>query len=268
MFTSRTPTIVGAVVVTVAAVRLVRPLWLLLTQSLPRSLHTRLGNVPDPDGDHAATAAGQRKGLRDRTAERLTGREVVILSWAGARGIVSLAAIFTVPLLTDNGQPFPDRDLLLFCTLVVVLVTLVGQGSTFAPLVRALGIRANASDEARLRNEARAASVDAALAILKEMEQQSHDDNEKQAIDSLREQCPFSGLDIRIAWICYKPRSPPKCRCRLPTRRPYESGAPRSTQSVTNRCAGVTSGCCPTRAYGSSSANSTMKRGCCRCGRP
>ena len=188
MFTSRTSTIVGAVVVTVAAVLLLRPLWLLLTQSLPRSLHTRLGNVPDPDGDHAATAAGQRKGLRDRNAERLTGREVVILSWAGARGVVSLAAIFTVPLRTDNGQPFPDRDLLLFCTLVVVLVTMVGQGSTFAPLVRALGIRANASDEARLRNEARAASVDAALAILKEMEQQSHDDNEKQAIDSLREQ--------------------------------------------------------------------------------
>jgi Na+/H+ antiporter len=189
-----TSTIVVAVTVTVAAVLLVRPLWLLLTQSLPRSLHTRLGNVPDPDGDDAAAAAGQRKGLRHRTSERLTGREVVTLSWAGARGVVSLAAIFTVPLLTDSGQPFPDRDLLLFCTLVVVLVTLVGQGSTFAPLVRILGMRANASDEARLRNEARAAAVNAALASLTEMNQQSHDDDEKQAIDSLREQ-----LSVRLA---------------------------------------------------------------------
>jgi Na+/H+ antiporter len=190
-----TSTIVVAVAITLAAVLLVRPLWLLLTQSLPRSLHTRLGNAPDADGGgDADNVVRQRRGLPNPNSERLTGREVFILSWAGARGVVSLAAIFTVPRLTESGQPFPDRDLLLFCTLVVVLVTLVGQGLTFAPLVRALGIRANASDEARLRNEARAAGIDAALASLEEMKQQSHDDVEKRAIDSLREQ-----LSVRLA---------------------------------------------------------------------
>ncbi len=74
-----------------------------------------------------------------------------MLSWAGTRGVVSLAAIFTVPLVTEAGAPFPFRDLLLFCTLVVVLVTLIGQGLTFAPLARALGIRAKPADESRLR---------------------------------------------------------------------------------------------------------------------
>ena len=89
-----------------------------------------------------------------------------MLSWAGTRGVISLAAIFTLPLTTSAGKPFPARDLLLFCTYVVVVVTLVGQGVTFAPVVRALGVRADPADAASLRNEARAASVQAGLARL------------------------------------------------------------------------------------------------------
>ncbi|GAA1525260.1 Na+/H+ antiporter [Dactylosporangium maewongense] len=138
-----TSTIVTAVLVSVGSVLLIRPVWLLLTQSLPRSLHSRLGT-----GQHAG---------------KLTGREVTALSWAGTRGVISLAAVFTLPIIT------PDRDLLLFCTLTVVLVTLVGQGLTFGPLVRRLGLRADAVDEARLRNEARSASVRAALERLDDL---------------------------------------------------------------------------------------------------
>ena len=51
-----------------------------------------------------------------------------MLSWAGTRGVISLAAIFTLPLTTLRGHPFPDRDLLLFCTYTVVVVTLAGRG--------------------------------------------------------------------------------------------------------------------------------------------
>ena len=51
---------------------------------------------------------------------------------------VSLAAIFTVPLAVSDGQPFPGRDLLLFCTFLVVVVTLVGQGLTFGLVTRLL----------------------------------------------------------------------------------------------------------------------------------
>jgi CPA1 family monovalent cation:H+ antiporter len=168
-----TATIAVAVAISVGVVLLLRPLWLLLTQTLPRSLHLRLGG----DGEDGGAAS-----------DRLTGREIVALSWAGTRGVISLAAIFTLPLLTDAGDPFPDRDLLLFCTFVVVLVTLVGQGLTFAPLVRALGLRADAADQARLRNEARAAAVQAGLARLDEMTREQHDAADDRAMDALRSQ--------------------------------------------------------------------------------
>jgi CPA1 family monovalent cation:H+ antiporter len=162
-----TSTIVIGSVISVGGVLLIRPLWLLLTQSLPRSLHTRLGNA-------------------EAGSDKLTGREVVILSWAGTRGVISLAAIFTIPALTAAGASFPDRELLQFCALLVVLVTLVGQGVTFAPLVRALGLRANAADQARLRNRARSAAVEAGLRRLEELEREQHDDVDDRAITSLR----------------------------------------------------------------------------------
>ena len=177
-----TATIAVAAAISVGVVLVFRPLWLLLTQSLPRSLHTRLGGRDDEDD-------GEPRG-----SDRLTGREVVVLSWAGTRGVISLAAIFTLPRLTDAGTPFPDRDLLLFCTFLVVLVTLVGQGLTFAPLVRALGLRADAADQARLRNHARSASVEAGLQRLEEMTREEHDAVDDRAIEALR-----TYLEARLA---------------------------------------------------------------------
>jgi CPA1 family monovalent cation:H+ antiporter len=111
-----------------------------------------------------------------------------VLSWAGTRGVVSLAAIFTVPLVTETGAPFPCRDLLLFCTLVVVLVTLIGQGLTFAPLARALGIRARPADESRLRKLASVAAIRAAINRLDALNAQSPSSIERQAIDTVSAQ--------------------------------------------------------------------------------
>lgn len=188
----RLSTIVVGVGITVAAVLLVRPVWLLLTQSLPRPLRTRLGNVsgsaPDETTETTETAEADAGRRPDRNSERLSGREVFVLSWAGTRGVVSLAAIFAVPFVTDSGAPFPDRDLLLFCTLVVVLVTLIGQGITFGPLVRALGLHANATDELRLRNRARAAAVRAALDRLDSMAEQDGAHVDPRVIDGVRQQ--------------------------------------------------------------------------------
>ena len=137
-------------IVSLGVVLLLRPLWLILTQSLPHTVHTRRGRAAPRDDDH------------------LTGREVVVLSWAGTRGVISLAAIFTLPLVVWRGA-VPKRDLLLFCTYVVVVVTLVVQGITFAPLARALGVRADPADAVRLRAEARAAAVQAARARLNQI---------------------------------------------------------------------------------------------------
>ena len=184
-----TGTIIRAVAITLGVVLLLRPLWLLLTESLPQQLHMRLGDQ-DLDGDDGNDAR-LRPSLPDAArahTRRLTVREIVVLSWAGTRGVISLAAIFTLPLLTSDGRAFPDRDLLLFCTFVVVLVTLVVQGLTFAPLVRALGLRANQADEARLRNLARIAAAEAGLQRVDELAAEEHTDVEDHAIAGIRTQ--------------------------------------------------------------------------------
>lgn len=58
----------------------------------------------------------------------------VVFGWAGMRGVVSLAAAMSIPLQLSDGQPFPQRNLILFITFMVILVTLVFQGLTL-PLV-------------------------------------------------------------------------------------------------------------------------------------
>lgn len=60
----------------------------------------------------------------------------VIFGWAGMRGVVSLAAALSIPVLIREGQPFPDRNLILFITFIVIIVTLVIQGLTLPWLIR------------------------------------------------------------------------------------------------------------------------------------
>jgi CPA1 family monovalent cation:H+ antiporter len=62
----------------------------------------------------------------------------IIFGWAGMRGVVSLAAALSIPVLLSNGQPFPFRNLILFITFIVILVTLVVQGLTLPWLIRKL----------------------------------------------------------------------------------------------------------------------------------
>ena len=62
------------------------------------------------------------------------------LAFTGVRGIVSLAAALAIPFATAKGEPFPDRDLILFLTFSVILVTLVGQGLILPAVIRALGL--------------------------------------------------------------------------------------------------------------------------------
>jgi monovalent cation/hydrogen antiporter len=62
------------------------------------------------------------------------------MAFTGVRGIVSLAAALAIPLTMANGEPFPDRYLILFLTFSVILVTLVGQGLMLPAVIRALGL--------------------------------------------------------------------------------------------------------------------------------
>ena len=60
----------------------------------------------------------------------------LIFGWAGMRGVVSLAAALSIPLLIESGKPFPFRNLILFITFIVIIVTLVLQGLTLPWLIR------------------------------------------------------------------------------------------------------------------------------------
>jgi monovalent cation/hydrogen antiporter len=91
-----------------------------------------------------------------------------LISWAGMRGAVSLAAALALPLTTDADVAFPERDLIIFLTFCVILGTLVLQGLSLPALIRMLRIEPDRSEEeedARARIEA----AEAALARLEEL---------------------------------------------------------------------------------------------------
>ncbi|GAA3772990.1 Na+/H+ antiporter [Streptomyces phyllanthi] len=61
-----------------------------------------------------------------------------VIAWAGMRGVVSLAIAFSIPMTVHGGEPFPERNLLLFLTFTAVIGTLVVQGLSLPPLIRLL----------------------------------------------------------------------------------------------------------------------------------
>ena len=63
---------------------------------------------------------------------------VFLVSWAGMRGVVSLASALAIPLTLEDGTPFPERNLILFITFIVILVTLVVQGLSLPFLIKYL----------------------------------------------------------------------------------------------------------------------------------
>lgn len=60
----------------------------------------------------------------------------LFLGWTGMRGVVSLAAALSIPIHMGNGAAFPQRNLILFITFVVILLTLVVQGLTLPAIIR------------------------------------------------------------------------------------------------------------------------------------
>jgi monovalent cation/hydrogen antiporter len=95
-------------------------------------------------------------------------RSTLLVAWNGMRGAVSLAAALAVPLTLPGGEAFPARDLILFLTFSVILVTLLLQGLTLPVLVRLLGVEGDRSEHEE-ELEARLRTAEAALARLDEL---------------------------------------------------------------------------------------------------
>ena len=156
-----------AVVVAAVAVRFA---WVFLTSD-PRLLSPRVrkatscfevpvrpasavGFVP-----RAFAFAGGRAAGAPQPVDR---RELGIISWAGMRGVISLAAALALP------PDLPGRDLILYLTFAVILATLVLQGLSLGPLIRWLGVEDDGERD-RVELEARAAMAAAARRRLDEL---------------------------------------------------------------------------------------------------
>jgi monovalent cation/hydrogen antiporter len=105
----------------------------------------------------------------EQRARRIGARMRVVSAWAGMRGAVSLAAALSLPLQTDAGAPLPGRELILFITFVLILVTVVGQGLSLPYLIRRLGVREDGAEEAAEEARARYMAARAALDRLEEL---------------------------------------------------------------------------------------------------
>jgi CPA1 family monovalent cation:H+ antiporter len=102
-------------------------------------------------------------------ARRTSIASRMVVAWSGMRGAVSLAAALAIPLTTDAGAPFPNRDLIIFLTFSVIFFTLVVQGLTLPALIRALRVTSDGSEESE-EIRARVIASKAAIARLDELE--------------------------------------------------------------------------------------------------
>ncbi|MGW0764944.1 Na+/H+ antiporter [Streptomyces sp. NPDC002676] len=135
--------VVGVVVV-------VRLLWLLPASWLTKRLHA----------------------LRDYDEDiPMSLRETVVMWWSGMRGVASVALALAIPFRTDNGSPFPQRDVLVFIAFAVITATLVLQGLTLPWLVKWLGVRADTEREKEFEKELAVRAATAAKHRLREIEQ-------------------------------------------------------------------------------------------------
>jgi CPA1 family monovalent cation:H+ antiporter len=88
------------------------------------------------------------KSIRD-TEPKPNLKSIFLIGWSGMRGVVSLASALAIPL-TLAGNAFPHRNLILFITFVVILITLVLQGLSLKPLIRLLKIDVNEKETEKL----------------------------------------------------------------------------------------------------------------------
>jgi CPA1 family monovalent cation:H+ antiporter len=109
-----------------------------------------------------------RTRLLRQNEKRLGARQIFVVGWTGMRGVIALAAAMSLPQTLADGRPFPHRDLIVFLTFSVILVTLVFQGLTLPPLIRLLGVAEGSGPKAEDK-EARRLVLQATQARLEEL---------------------------------------------------------------------------------------------------
>lgn len=91
----------------------------------------------------------------------------LLLGWTGMRGVVSLAAALSIPVYLDNGNVFPQRELILFISFIVIILTLFLQGLTLPFILKRFSLgnmlsltESDEKDEQNLKREIWRFSID------------------------------------------------------------------------------------------------------------
>jgi CPA1 family monovalent cation:H+ antiporter len=108
--------------------------------------------------------SGWRRGMR-----RPSWPVPAVVSWAGTRGVVPLAAALSIPLTTTGGAPLPQRDLVLVLTAATIVISLIVQGFTLEPLARLAGFGPAVPGPGHEETLARLRMAEAGLARLEEL---------------------------------------------------------------------------------------------------
>jgi Na+/H+ antiporter len=141
-----TGSIVAYAAAVVAAVILVRFLWVFPATYVPRFLSAR---------------------MRERDPYP-PWQEPAVIAWTGMRGAVSLAAALAIPETIHSGAPFPQRDLIIFLTYAVIMATLIFQGLTLPAVIKVLGVEDDGNIEQR-ESKARLLAARAAMQRIDEL---------------------------------------------------------------------------------------------------
>jgi len=119
-----------------------------------------------------------------RPAPPVSESETFIIGWTGMRGVLALAAAFSLPELLDDGSAFPQRNVLIFLTFCVILITLVAQGLSLPLLIRKLGMAATPTSNGE-ENEARRRMLSAAIDRIQDLRNRGNPADEEALADLL-----------------------------------------------------------------------------------
>jgi CPA1 family monovalent cation:H+ antiporter len=115
-----------------------------------------------------------RKHFLGQKHEPPTTSQIFVVGWTGMRGVIALAAAISLPEVLADGSPFVQRNIIIFLTFSVILVTLVLQGLTLPAIIRVLGLaeRTSTAEE----DDARRMMLQAALEHLQRRREEGNAD--------------------------------------------------------------------------------------------
>lgn len=121
--------------------------------------------------------------------------QLFVVGWTGMRGVVALAAANSLPLTLSDGKPFPQRNVIIFLTFSVIVVTIVFQGSSLPWVIRRLGLVRVDSGVCE-EGEARRLLLQAAVGFLQERGKSAAGQEERHVYEDLLHQYEHKLTDI------------------------------------------------------------------------